>query len=102
MKTIKQQEEIAFNAINFKDAIVLLPLMDALTLAANHNRVADFYNSLSNEEKNKYRKVWHRGNLDIQCEAIERILKILTDLGFEAQIDLKEVSLADLEQIKQD
>jgi hypothetical protein len=102
MKTIKRQEEIAFNAISFKEAIVLLPLMDALTQAANHNRVAEFYNSLNSEEKKQYRRVWHRGNLDIQPEAVEKILKVLTDLGFESQIDLKEVSVADLEQNKQD
>lgn len=102
MKILKQQEEVRFFSLNFKEAIVLLPLMDALTLAANTNRVADFYNNLSKEEKNKYRRVWHRGNLDIQPEAVEKILKVLTDLGFESQIDLKEVSVADLEQIKQD
>lgn len=102
MKIFKQQEEVRFFSLNFKEAIVLLPLMDALTLATNHNRVAEFYNNLPKEEKNKYRRVWQRGNLDIQPEAVEKILKVLTDLGFESQIDLKEVSVADLEQIKQD
>lgn len=102
MKILKQQEEVRFFSLNFKEAIVLLPLMDALTLVANTNRVAEFYNNLPKEEKNKYRRVWHKGDINIQPEVAEKILKVLTDLGFESQIDLKEVSVADLEQIKQD
>jgi hypothetical protein len=96
MKTIKQQEEIAFHAPNFKDAIVLLPLMDALTKSVNYNRVADFYDNLPKEEKDKYRKVWHQGGLDIPAESMEAILKILQTLGFESQIDLKEAGVNDL------
>jgi hypothetical protein len=102
MKTIKRQEEIAFNAISFKEAIVLLPLMDALTQAANHNRVAEFYNSLNSEEKKQYRRVWHRGDINLQPDAAEKILKVLTDLGFESQIDLKDASFADLESANKD
>ena len=96
MKTIKRQEEIAFNAISFKDAIVLLPFMDALTKAVNYNRVATFYDNLPQEEKNKYHRVWHKHDLEIPAESMEAILKILQTLGFESQIDLKNASTDDL------
>lgn len=97
MKTIKQSQEIAFNAIGFKDAIILLPLMDALTKMVNHNRVVTLYRSLSNEDKEQYKRVYMENNFYIPEEQIEKILKVLTDLGFESMFDLKEASLGDLE-----
>lgn len=96
MKTIKRQEEISFHAVSFKDAIVLLPLMDALTKSVNYNRVADFYDNLPKEEKDKYHRVWHQSGLDIPAESMEAILKILQTLGFESQVDLKEAGVNDL------
>lgn len=96
MKTIKKQEEIAFNALTFKDAVVLLPLMNALAELVNHNRVAKFHSNLPQEEREKYRKVWERGDMHIQEQAVESIYTLLSDLGFESQIDLKEPTIADL------
>lgn len=96
MKTIKRQEEVTFSAINFKEAIILLPFMDVLTKAVNHNRVADFYDGLPKEEKEKYQRVWHKYDLEIPAESMEPILKILQTLGFESQIDLKEAGFNDL------
>lgn len=97
MKTIKRQEEIAFNAISFKDAIVMLPLMDTIIHEINHSRVANFYDNLPKEEKEKYRHIWRNSKLDITNESLEKILKILNDLGFESQYELKTPSVADLE-----
>lgn len=97
MKTIKRQEEIAFNAISFKDAVTLLSLMDALTNLVNVQRVFDLYNSLPAEEKEKYKKVWMHNDIHIQSETAERILKVLLDLGFVSQTDLKVATLDDLE-----
>lgn len=99
MKTIKQQEEIAFNAINFKEAIILLPLMDALTKLANYNRVADLHTSLPTEERDKYKKVWKHTEIYIPEDSAERMLDVLQKLGFEAQIDLREATVDDLELI---
>ena len=96
MKTIKKTEEISFNAISFKDAIILLPLMDQLTKVVNCNRVATFYNNLPKDDKEKYLRVWHKHDLEIPAESMEAILKILQTLGFESQIDLKDASLDDL------
>lgn len=97
MKTIKKQEEIAFNAISFKDAIVLLPIMDALVNIVNQNRVASLWLSLSKEDKEKYRKVYSSNNIYITENQAEKILQTLSDLGFESQIDLKEAGINDLE-----
>ena len=97
MKTIKQSQEISFNAIGFKDAIVLLPIMDALVNIVNQNRVASLWLSLSKEDKEKYRKVYSTNNIYIQENQAEKILQILSDLGFESAFDLKEATLDDLE-----
>lgn len=97
MKTIKRQEEIAFNAISFKEAIILLPLMDSLSQMININRVAALYESLPREEREKYKRVWVDTRLQITPETAEKIWKVLTDLGFESQFDLKEATMEDLE-----
>lgn len=97
MKTIKKTEEISFNAISFKDAIILLPLMDQLTKVVNCNRVANLYNNLAKEEQEKYQRVWHNCRVDIPADAAEKILEILHNLGFESQIDLHDANMGDLE-----
>lgn len=97
MKTIKQSQEISFNAISFKDAIVLLPLMDSLVQIVNQNRVASLWMSLSKEDKEKYRKAYSSTNIYLPENQTEKILQILTDLGFESALDLKEANLNDLE-----
>lgn len=96
MKIVKQQEEIRFCAINLKEAIILLPLMDELVKMVNSNRVANFYDNLPKEEKDKYHRMWQQGGVNIPAEAMEGILKVLLDLGFESQIDLKDASINDL------
>ena len=97
MKTIKQSQEIAFNAISFKDAIVLLPIMDALVNMVNKNRVASLWQSLPKEDKEKYHKAYSENNIYLQEHQTEKILQILTDLGFESSFDLKEATMSDLE-----
>lgn len=97
MKTIKQSQEISFNAIGFKEAIVLLPLMDALVNIVNQNRVASLWASLSKEDKEKYRRAYTSNNIYVQENQAEKILQTLSDLGFESAIDLKEATLNDLE-----
>ena len=97
MKTIKQSQEISFNAISFKDAIVLLPIMDALVNIVNQNRVASLWQSLPKEDKEKYCKIYSTNNIYIPENQAEKILQILSDLGFESALDLKEATLNDLE-----
>ena len=96
MKTIFQSQDIAFHTLNFKDAVVLLPLMNELVKLINKNRIADFYNNLPNEEKEKYNRVWRSTEINLSAESAEKILNILNDLGFESQIDLKDANLEDL------
>jgi hypothetical protein len=98
MKTIKQQEEIAFNAISFKDAIVLLPLMDELVKIVNNNRLFQVYANLPKEEREKYQRVWQNNNVHLPDDSVERILNLLNNLGFESQIDLKDCTINDLKQ----
>ena len=96
MKTIFQSQDIAFHALNFKDAVILLPLMDELVEIVNKNRIANLYNNLPNEEREKYNRVWKATEIRLSADESEKILKVLTDLGFESQNDLKDASLEDL------
>lgn len=96
MKTIYQEQKIAFNAITFKDAITLLSLMDELVEIVNKNRIANLYNNLPNEEREKYNRVWKATEIHLSVDSAEKILKVLTDLGFESQNNLKDASLEDL------
>jgi hypothetical protein len=96
MKTIFQSQDIPFHTLNFKDAVVLLPLMDELVKLINKNRIADFYNNLPNEEKEKYHRIWRGTEINLSAESAEKILNLLNDLGFESQIDLKDANLDDL------
>ena len=97
MKTIWQAQDMAFNAITFKDAVTLLPLMDSLSQMININRVAAVYESLPKEEREQYKRVWVDTRLQITPEAAEKIWKVLTELGFESQFELREATLDDLE-----
>ena len=96
MKTIFQSQDIAFHALNFQDAVILLPLMDELVEIVNKNRIANLYNNLPNEEREKYNRVWKATEIRLSADESEKILKVLTDLGFESQNDLKDASLEDL------
>lgn len=96
MKTIFQSQDIAFHTLNFKDAVVLLPLMDELVKLINKNRIADFYNNLPAEEREKYNRVWRGTEINLSAESAEKILNTLNDLGFESQNELKDANLEDL------
>lgn len=98
MKTIKQTEEIQFHALNFKEAIILFPLMEALVNTINKNRVASLWRSLSIKEKEQYRKAYDENTIFLTAEQMEKIVKVLTDLGFESFTDLKTPTLEDLEK----
>lgn len=97
MQTIYQSQDVAFNAISLKDAVTLLPIMDALANMINKNRVAALWRSLSNEDKERYKRAYSENNIYISEEQTEKIFKVLHDLGFESMFDLKEASLDDLE-----
>jgi hypothetical protein len=97
MQTIYQSQDVAFNAISLKDAVVLLPIMDALANMINKNRLAALWRSLPIEEKERYRKAYSENNIYISEEQVEKIFQVLHDLGFESMFDLKEASLDDLE-----
>lgn len=98
MKTIKRNEEIAFNALTFKDAVILLPLMNALVDCINKNKLSQFWDNLSKEEKDQCRRVWGNCDIHLTAETIEQVYTLLHQLGFEAQIDIKEPTLEDLKK----
>lgn len=100
MRTIFQSQDIAFHAPNFKDAVIILPLMDELTKVINHNRKADIYENLPAEEREKYNRVWRKNDLSISPDSMEKILNLLSSLGFESQIDLKVATIEDLTKIR--
>jgi hypothetical protein len=88
---------VAFNAISLKDAVVLLPIMDALANMINKNRLAALWRSLSNEDKERYKRAYSDNNIYLSDEQMEKIFQVLHDLGFESMFDIKEASLDDLE-----
>lgn len=100
MKTVFQSQDIPFHSLNFKDAVIILPLMDELTKVINHNRKAEVYENLSAEEREKYNRVWRKNDLSISPDSMEKILNLLASLGFESQIDLKVATIDDLSKIR--
>lgn len=100
MKTVFQSQDIPFHSLNFKDAVIILPLMDELTKVINHNRKAEVYENLSAEEREKYNRVWRKNDLSISPDSMEKILNLLASLGFESQIDLKVATVEDLSKIR--
>lgn len=98
MKTIKQQEQISFHAITFKDALTLVPLMDELVHVANHNSKVDLYQSLPQEQQNEYKRVWRKDTINISAHCVNNILQLLNDLGFESVLNRHEATLDDLEK----
>jgi hypothetical protein len=97
MKTIYQTEEIAFRATTLKSALVMLPIMDELVQTVNRNRLAEFYNQLPPEVQKQYHGVWVKRHIDLEPRDMEKILALLTEIGFASQIDFVEPSAELLE-----
>lgn len=100
MKTIFQSQDIPFHSPNFKDAVIILPLMDELTKVINHNRKAEVYENLSAEEKEHYNRIWRKSDINLSYDSMEKILDLLLSFGFESQIDLKVADIEDLTKIR--
>ena len=100
MKTIKQQQEINFNAITLKDAIVMLPFMNELVKSINQNRMVNFYENLPEDEKSKYRHVWRKTDIHLSEQEVETIFKLLSEIGFEPSVEFKEPNIDCLEERK--
>lgn len=86
MKTINQSVEISFSAIEFKDALIILPIMDELVNNINTKQKSiDEYKSKQeiNKQEPYYIKEYR--------EEIPVLLKrynILSKIGFVSSIDL--------------
>lgn len=84
MKTIKQPSELTFHAIDFKEALKLVNLMDELVRSINVKKMANIYKQKSDEDKNKYNKPYAI-NAVITADEVETIYDVLTNLGFVAK-----------------
>lgn len=84
MKTIKQPSELTFHAIDFKEALKLVDLMNELVRSINVKKMANIYKQKSDEDKNKYNKPY-AFNAVITADEVETIYDVLTNLGFIAK-----------------
>jgi ferritin len=84
MKTIKQPSELTFHAIDFKEALKLVNLMDNLVRSINIKKMVNMYGQKSDEDKNKYYEPYEV-NATIDADEVETIYEVLTNLGFAAK-----------------
>lgn len=81
MKTIEQNVGVIFNAIDVKDAIIMLPLMNELQRAINHEEAKRIKNNLPKEEQKHYVHFQpYKFNLD--PISVKHIADLLDRLGF--------------------
>lgn len=83
MKTITQSVEVSFNAVDFQDALTILPVMDDLLKRYNdlNKYLHDAYNE-SKKEEGERKKYWNvRENMS-EMKAVYNQLKVLLKLGF--------------------
>lgn len=76
MKTIQQQTTTNFNAIDFKDALSMVPFMDALV----HDINVINYNSLLGDDRKDFK--WVSKRLPMKDYEVKQIYTVLTNLGF--------------------
>lgn len=76
MKTIKQQTTVDFNAIDFKDALAMVPLMDSLINDIN----IDTYNKMLGENRKNYKWVSKRSHFT--AHQTRQMYDVLVSLGF--------------------
>lgn len=84
MKTIKQPSELTFHAVDFKDALKLVNLMDELVHVINREKMIKVYGQKSNEEKMKY-NMPYSVNATLCADEVETVYDVLTSLGFVAK-----------------
>jgi hypothetical protein len=84
MKTIQQQTQVTFSAIEVKDAVKATILMDALKYQLEKWEQYNTYNNLSEEEKENTRKVWEPDRITIQIteEQTKALFELFENLGF--------------------
>ena len=98
MKQIKQTVEVAFKTIEITDAIVLAPLMDAIRKSIEDKRKGALYETLPDEEKDKYYRE-DGSAINHYSNKPEEIFAVLANLGFvcsDGIVDLLNPSIEDL------
>jgi hypothetical protein len=76
MKQINQQVEVAFHAIEFKEALAMVPLMDSLINDIN----IDTYNRVLGENRKNYKWVSKRSHFT--AHQTRQMYDVLVSLGF--------------------
>lgn len=86
METIKQNREVNFNAIDVKDIINMLPLMDELKRTINYEQADKIKNNLPKEEQKRYTYIYYDAfYLDLNTKI--NVYKLLSKLGFVSTIN---------------
>lgn len=81
MKTIEQNVGVIFNAIDLKDAVTMLPLMNGLKKVINCEYARKLKNNLPKEEQRRYAYI-NPYKLELDLNSVMNIYNILNQLGF--------------------
>lgn len=84
MKTIQQQIQINFSAIEVKDAVKLTIIMDALKGQLEKWEQYNAYNNLSEEERRNAERIWKPKEMTINIseDQTKSLFELLENLGF--------------------
>lgn len=85
MKSINQSVEVVFNAIDFSDAVIILPIMDDLISKINEKQKAiDYYNNNPAKDNKEPNYVNEYKN---EISILIKQYNVLSRIGFVSQID---------------
>lgn len=84
MKTIQQQTQVTFSAIEVKDAVKATIIMDALKGQLDKWEQYHNYKNLSEEEKENTKRVWEPERITIPMteEQTKVLFELFENLGF--------------------
>lgn len=82
MKTVNQNVEIAFKAIDFSDALIMLPVMDKIVEDINN-----YQKAIDNNNQNDKENLWLVEEAEKKLPTLIKRYNLLSRLGFVSQID---------------
>lgn len=99
METIKQNIKVNFNAVDIKDVIEMLPLMDELNRTIAFEQAVEIKNNLPKEEQNCYKNIYY-DKFDLDLTTKINVYNLLIKLGFVSAINLTPEDILDVHKIK--
>lgn len=99
MKTIKQNVEVNFNAIDVKDALEMLPLMNELKRTIAFEQATKIKDDLPKEEQKCYKNIYY-DKLYLDLITKINVYNLLTKLGFVSTITLTPEDILNEHKIK--